>query len=149
MKEPDWDEGRPVERFPRAFRLKKQRLIRPLFDRRRRDVRTVARGCIRLLYRIVPREEGGVPVQVGFASGRGGSAVRRNRIKRVLREVYRVRQQTLIGLFSDTDRMLTLMVLYRGDVEGAATRIRSDLPRAIDALAAAASETSMIAEQPL
>ena len=149
MKEADSDESRPFERFPRAFRLKKQRLIRPLFDRRRRDVRTVARGCIRILYRIVPREGGGVPVQVGFAPGRGSTAVRRNRIKRVLREVYRVRQQALIDLFSDTDRMLTLMVLYRGDPDGDTSRIRSDLPRAIDALADAASETSMIAEQPI
>lgn len=141
-------EDRPMERLPRAFRLKRKRLIRPLFDRRRSDVRTVARGCVRLLFRTVPRDDAGVPIQVGFAAGRGGSAVRRNRIKRVLREVYRVRQQALVDLFSGTDRMLTLMVLYRGRIDGDESCIRRDLPAALRALADEANESSMSAEQP-
>lgn len=130
-----------MERLPRTFRLKKKSLIRPLFDRRRRDVRTVARGCVRLLYRIVERDECNVPIQIGFAAGRSGNAVRRNRIKRVLREVYRVRQQTLIDLFSDTGRMLTVMVLYRGRIEDDEACIRRDLPIALEALAGEAGET--------
>ena len=141
-------EGRPTERLLHARRLKKKRLIRPLFDRRRRDVRTVARGCVRILFRIVPRSETGGPVQVGFAAGRGGNAVRRNRIKRVLREVYRVRQEPLIDLFSAADQALTLMVLYRGNIDGDESCIRTDLPNALRSLMEAASESSASAEQP-
>lgn len=135
MSEASHGEDRPNQRLPVAYRLKRQRLIRPLFDRRRRDVRTVARGCIRLIFRTVPRDERDVPIQIGFVAGRGGSAVRRNRIKRVLREVYRVRQQPLIDLFSGTDRMLTLMVLYRGKIDGDEGCILGDLPDALQVLA--------------
>lgn len=142
------DNVRQTGRLPRVFRLKKQRLIRPIFDRRRRDVGTVARGCVRLLFRIVSRDESDVPVQVGFSPGRGGNAVRRNRIKRVLREVYRVRQQALVDLFSDTERMLTLMVLYRGRLDDDESCIRRDLPEALQRLVDAANETSVSAEQP-
>jgi len=124
------------QKLPRPLRLKRQRLIRPLFDRSRDDVGTLGRGSIRLLYRIVPREVTGVdvPVQVGFAPGRLTSNVRRNRIKRVLREVYRTHQDALVKSFGERPDTLTLMVLYRGPDEGAEARIRGDLPRALDAL---------------
>ncbi|GIV58792.1 MAG: ribonuclease P [Bacteroidetes bacterium] len=121
------------------MRLKRQRLIRPLFDRRRDDVGTVAGGCVRLLYRVAPPEEVGqrVPVQVGFsAGGRIRRAVTRNRIKRILREVYRVHQQGLIDLFAQREGTLTLMILFRGDPEEAPRCIPRDLPRALARLQA-------------
>lgn len=123
-------------RFPRAARLKRRRLIRPLFDRRRRDVGTVAAGCIRLLFRAVPRSETGadVPVQIGFAPGRTPSAVVRTRLRRLLREVYRVHQHDVVDLFSDRPETLTVMVLFRGRPEDAASCIPRDLPRALHRL---------------
>ncbi|MFQ5572091.1 MAG: ribonuclease P protein component [Rhodothermales bacterium] len=123
--------------FPRAYRLKRRRLIRPLFDRSRTDTGTVAVGCIRLLYRTVPREETGydVPWQIGFAPGRTPRAVQRNRIRRLLREVYRVHQHILVDLFLHRDETLTVMVLYRGRPEAASPRIMQDLPRALTRLA--------------
>ena len=152
---------KPFQGLPRAFRLKRDRLIRPLFDRRRQDVGSIPEGCVRIVYRVVPREEldADVPVQVGFASGRGPgssrrlSAVRRNRIKRVLREAYRTHQHDLLALFPG-NRALTMMILYRGPYpRGPAgkpragnaaaneppagntpsddARIRADLPRAL------------------
>ena len=131
------EDSTPFHGLPRTFRLKRQRLIRPLFDRTRSDVGTISRGSIRILYRIVPREAAGanVPIQVGFAPGRIDKATRRNRIKRILREVYRVRQRDLVDLFSHTDAALTLMILYRGPGDGAEARIRDDLPRVLDRLA--------------
>ena len=89
-----------VYRFPRATRLKRRRLIRPLFDRDRDDVGTVAVGCVRLLYRTVARAETGydTPVQVGFAPGRFRGAIARNRVRRLLREGYRVRQHVLVAI---------------------------------------------------
>lgn len=124
-------------RFPKAARLKRRRLIRPLFDRRRTDVGTVAFGCVRVLYRVVPRPETGaeVPVQVGFAPGRRRTAVERNRVKRQLREVYRAHQQALVDLFSvRPGEALTMMILFRGKPEQAAA-IGRDLPRVLGRLA--------------
>lgn len=132
------EQHEPFQGLPRSFRLKRQRLIRPLFDRSRDDVGTISRGSIRLLYRVVPRTDTGAdaPVQVGFAPGRASMAVRRNRIKRILREVYRIHQSDLVDLFFDTDRTLTLMILYRGSDADAEPRIRHDVPALLEELAA-------------
>jgi len=120
--------------LPRAARLKRTRLIRPLFDRRRSDVGTVAVGCVRLLFRSVPREvvSMDVPVQVGFAPGRRArTAVARNHIKRLLREVYRRHQYLLVDLFAHRTETLTLMILFRSDPDQADDGIPRDLPRAL------------------
>lgn len=124
--------------FPRAARLKRRRLIRPLFDRDRDDVGTVAVGCIRVLFRTVTRAETGydTPVQIGFAPGRTRTAVVRNRVRRLLREGYRVHQHFLIDRFLHRPDTLTVMVLFRGRVEAAATGIPRDLPKALEELAA-------------
>lgn len=124
--------------FPRAVRLKRRRLIRPLFDREREDVNTLAVGCIRLLYRTVVRERTGydVPAQVGFAPGRVRSAVTRNRIRRILREVYRVHHHALVDLFLHRRDAVTVMVLFRGRAEAAASCIPRDLPVALEQLVA-------------
>lgn len=120
--------------FPRAHRLKRQRLIRSLFNRRRTDVGTVAMGAVRLLYRVVPRVEVGhdVPIKVGFAPGRRvRSGVARNRIRRLLRETYRRHQHALTDCFKDTPQTLVVMVLFRGDPTQAAERLPRDLPAAM------------------
>ena len=129
--------GRPLV-FPRSARLKRRRLIRPLFDRTRDDVGTVAVGCVRLLYRAVPRAQTGfdVPVQVGFATGRVRTAVLRNRLRRLLRETYRTHQYLLVDRFSPRPETLTVMVLFRGRPEAAASCIPHDLPRALEQVAA-------------
>lgn len=148
---PNPDDGR-VRRFtfPRAHRLKRRRLIRPLFDRTRRDVGTVASGSVRIIYRVATVDEVGadVPLQIGFSAGRRArSGVVRNRIRRLLREVYRVNQHLLIDLFDDRPGVLTLMVLFRSDPETADEAVPADLPRAMERLrselTSARNETSM------
>lgn len=125
-------------RFPRAHRLKEQRLIRPLFDRRRTDVKTVAVGCVRLLYRMVRSDEmrQHVPLQIGFAPGRTATAVQRNSIKRSMREVYRVHQHILIDLLLHKEEVLTVMALFRGRPEQAQACLPRDLPEALRRVAA-------------
>lgn len=126
--------------FPRAHRLKRQRLIRPLFARDRADVRTLRVGPIAVRYRLAEPAEVGqkVPVQVAFAVSRGiGSKPARNRIRRVMREVYRVRQHGLVDLFASRPEVLTLVVLYRGRREGAEPAVRRALPEALDRVARA------------
>ena len=124
--------------FPRAYRLKRRRLIRPLFDRSRKDVHSVTAGSIRILYRVAQREEAGenVPLQIGFTSGRGvRRAVTRNAIKRRLRETYRTHQHLLTQLFAGSPtEMLTVMVVFRGDPAKAAADIPTHLPTAFQRL---------------
>ncbi|MFP4229044.1 MAG: ribonuclease P protein component [Salinivenus sp.] len=133
---PDRPDQRAPDRrytFPRSHRLKRRRLIRSLFDRRRDDVDTVAVGCVRLLFRIVDREALGadVPVQVGFAPGRRAKpGVERTRVRRLLREAYRVHQHTLSDLFGGRPDALIVMILFRGD-PARPEAIWDDLPRAL------------------
>lgn len=99
---------------------------------------TVAVGCVRLLFRTASYEEVGkdVPLQIGFAPGRRArKAVERNRIKRILREVYRVHQHSLVDLFSQRKDLLLVMVLFRGAPEAASTCIPHDFPRALQQVA--------------
>ena len=124
--------------FPPSYRLKRRRLIRSLFDRSRGDVQTVVTGCVRLLYRVVEREVLGhdVPLQVGFAPGpRAESGVERNRIRRLLREVYRVHQYPLVDPFACCPNALIVMILFRGAPDQANECIEHDLPRAMQQVA--------------
>jgi ribonuclease P protein component len=124
--------------LPDAQRLKRQRLIRPLFDRDRDDVGAVARGAIRIVYRILARTEAGVsvPLQVGFAPGRRARThVERNRIKRLLREVYRHHRHALDDLLSaHPEQVLVMMILFRGEPSAAGEAIPIDLPAAFQVL---------------
>jgi ribonuclease P protein component len=102
-------------------------------------VQTVAVGCVRLLYRVVDRSALGhdVPLQVGFAPGsRVDSGVERNRVRRLLREVYRVHQYTLVDPFLCRPDALIVMILFRGAPEQADACIERDLPRAMRRVAA-------------
>jgi ribonuclease P protein component len=124
--------------FPRTHRLKRKRLIQSLFDRRRNDVHSVAAGCVRLLFRTAtPEDVGhGVPLQIGFSPGRRvPSGVPRTRVRRLLREVYRVHQHLLVDLFVQRPDVLLVMVLFRSAPDQA-SRISRDLPRAMKQLAA-------------
>lgn len=124
----------PSYRFPRAFSLKRKRLIRPLFDRARGDVGRVTEGVVQIRYRSVPRDETGhdVPVQIGFAPGRRArTKVGRNRLRRLMREVYRVHQHELVRLFDERGDTLTAFVLFRGREATAAEDLRRDLPEAL------------------
>ncbi|MEL7360634.1 MAG: ribonuclease P protein component [Bacteroidota bacterium] len=128
------DRAHPRHRWPRAFRLKRRRLIRPLFDRRRPDVHRVTAGSIAVLYRLATEQEVGqhVPIQVGFAPGRRARTnAGRTRLRRLLRETFRVHQHPLVDLFSDRPETFTAMVLFRGQEATASQQIRRDLPRAI------------------
>lgn len=123
-------------RFPRSYRLKRRGLIQPLFDRKESSTLTISSGSIRVLYRVVSEEDVGrnVPLQVGFAVGRStGNAVVRNRVKRIMREVYRGSQFSLIDLFSKKPEVLTLMVVFRGDANDEEA-LRADLFQAFHQL---------------
>ena len=128
----------PSFRLPRSHRLKRRRLIQPLFNRQEEGVHSLVSGSIRIQYRFVTRVATGgeAPLQVGFAVGKSsGNAVARNRLKRIMREVYRMNQHVLVDLFSERTDVLTMMIVFRGnpaaekalreDLEGALRRLTS------------------------
>jgi len=109
---------------------------RDSFGRLFREGSAVRRGPILVRYR--PVERGAVPVVVGFVTGRKlGSAVRRNRARRRMREAYRLerarfesRVPELIGV--------ELLVIWGGTPEGAwrtpFEELRNTLASALDAV---------------
>ena len=122
------------QRYPRAARLKRRRLIRPLFDRAAKDVGRLTEGTVHLRYRIVPRDATGIDasVQIGFAPGRQArTKVGRNRLRRLMREGYRRHQHDLVALFEARGDTLTAFVLFRGNEAAAADDLRRDLPEAL------------------
>ncbi|MCY3594967.1 MAG: ribonuclease P protein component [Bacteroidetes bacterium] len=122
------------QRFPRSMRLKRRRLIAPLFERSASDTKSLVAGSIRILYRFVPRSTTGAdaPIQVGFAPGRCRNAVQRNRIRRQMRETWR-RNQNLIGFEAfPAAQTLTLMVLRRSSDRN--QRLSQDLLQAMHLL---------------
>ncbi len=121
--------------FPRSRRLKRRRLIRPLFGRGTSQRATA--GTVVVLHRLVPREATGrdVGLQVGFAPGRRSTNAVRTRVRRLLRETFRQHQGRLLARMAGRADCLTLMVLYRGREGTASADIRRDLPRALDRLA--------------
>lgn len=134
------DRAHPRHRWPRAFRLKRRRLIRPLFDRSHPDVHRVTAGSIAVLYRLATEREVGrrVPIQVGFAPGRRARTnAGRTRLRRLLRETFRVHQHPLVDLFSGRPETFTAMVLFRGQEATASQQIQRDLPRALNRVVSA------------
>jgi len=124
--------------FPRARRLKRRRLIRPLFQRNAPDVGRVRMGAVRVLYRIVSRAETGLdtPVQVGFAPGRTRTAVERNQLRRAMRETFRTHQEPLLRQLADRPtETLTLFILSQSRDASSMDALRRDLPRALAKLA--------------
>ena len=145
---PQAGEDRPPlgERFPRAFRLKRRRLIRPLFARGRSDVLEVSAGVVKAIYRLAPSGEVGaqVPYQVGFAPGRRARTnAGRTQLRRLMREAFRVHQQPLVDLLTHranaergqpSPKVLTVMLLFRGREATASADLRRDVPRVIGRL---------------
>ena len=119
--------------FPRSRRLKRRRLLRPLFDRARPDVGRVRVGPVVLLTRVAARDETGcdTPVQVCFAPGRVVRGVGRVRLRRVMRETFRLHQQPLLDALAGRPDALTLVVLYRGAAATAEADVVRCLPEAL------------------
>ncbi len=124
---------------PRSSRLKRRRLIRPLFDRDRPDVHSHFSGCLRAAYRFVDGNpsDPDTRLQVGFFVGRRiGGAVVRNRVRRRLREAYRRRHPELARTLSARNDLMTLAIIFRGGADTEWTSIVRDTDAIVDRLLA-------------
>jgi ribonuclease P protein component len=65
------------------------------------------------LQRINSQHNRAVPVQVGFAVGRGvKSAAKRNHVRRLMREAYRLNKSILIKVAREKQKFLNIVFLY-------------------------------------
>jgi len=111
--------------FPRSRRLKRKRLIEPLFDRSDPTSSSVRAGCVRLAYRFVPDSTFEEAYQVGVAVGKSrGHAPRRNKVKRLMREALRHHQNELEQLAERHGKCLTVMFLFQGRDESSDVILR-------------------------
>jgi ribonuclease P protein component len=120
--------------FSVAQRLKHRRLIEPLFEQGNPSSHSVRSGVVRIVYRFVDPEFVPGSFQIGVAVGRSrGSAPRRNRVKRILREAIRHDQPRLERIANREGQPLTAMVLFQGN-KASSARIRSDFEQAMQRL---------------
>jgi ribonuclease P protein component len=94
----------------KAERLKRRKIIEQLFS----EGRAVTAFPIRVQYKMI--EQLGVPLQAGFSvsSRNFKKAVDRNRIKRLLREAYRLQKNPLQEALQTKQQQLALFLIYTG-----------------------------------
>jgi len=95
----------------KAERLKRRKIIEQLFS----EGRAVTAFPIRLQYKLIEQPET-APLQAGFsASSRNFKrAVDRNRIKRLMREAYRLQKAPLEQALQTKQQQLALFLIYTG-----------------------------------
>ena len=117
-------------RFPRAERLKSRTSIGLLFSR---SSKSVAESGLRLIWcpSTEPLERG-AQVLVAAPKKRFKRAVVRNRIKRLLREAWRMERGSLTEEWVASNSPKLIGLVYTGDSEPSLTVIRSTLRVLLD-----------------
>ena len=98
--------------FPKSEKLKSLKLFEKLFE----DGNSLSKFPFKLLWiKVIPSAE--FPVKVGFAvsSRKIKLAVKRNRMKRLMRESYRLNKQALIDCCIKKEMGLAMVFLFNGN----------------------------------
>ena len=97
--------------FGRAEKLKSRKVVEELFARGK----SLSLFPIRISYKFLPLPaDGQVVLQVGVSASKRNfkRAVDRNRIKRLLREAYRLQKQELIGALKEQGKIGYVFFIY-------------------------------------
>ena len=95
--------------FPKKSRLKSRKKLQQLFT----GGQKVVAGPIKVMF-LVEDSEPVLKCGVGLSGRYFKKAVDRNRIKRLLREAYRLQQHSIQQFCLDKDKALLLFILYTG-----------------------------------
>lgn len=96
--------------FPKEERLKSRKKLQELFSSGKR----IHSGSLKLLYIKEPVGGGFIKCGVGVSGRNFKKAVDRNRIKRLLREAYRLQQQPLKEYVFQQSTNLSVFLLFTG-----------------------------------
>jgi len=96
----------------RSERLKSRKTIAALFA----SGQGVSVGQVRALSLLAPHPEGGVQVGFSAPARQFRQAVQRNRVKRLMREAWRLQQEPLRAHFEGGSERLNIFLIYRGGV---------------------------------
>ncbi|MEO6330638.1 MAG: ribonuclease P protein component [Ginsengibacter sp.] len=96
----------------KSERLKSRKLIEQLF----REGKSFSNHPFKILYLVA--ESGYAPLQSGFAVSKKNfkKAVDRNRIKRLIKEAYRLQKKALTGKLHHQKKFMTVFFIYTGNV---------------------------------
>lgn len=96
--------------LPKAKRIKKRDDIKLLFTKGKR----IQKHPIQLVYANRESEEAGIKIGVSVPKRKFKKAVDRNRIKRLMREAYRINQGLITNYNTTNNKCLLLMFVYIG-----------------------------------
>ncbi len=100
----------PTHIFPKSQRLKSRKKLQQVFA----EGKSVRTKDLRLVYLVEKKEIPDVKCGVGLTTRNFKHAVDRNRIKRLLREAYRLQQHDLKTQVANHPIVLSLFLLYTG-----------------------------------
>jgi ribonuclease P protein component len=99
--------------FNKAERLCSKILINNLFSK---GNRVITQFPFRVLWQFIPNKSEQFPAQVMFSVGKRNfpKAVHRNRIKRQMRELYRIRKHLLYLLLEQKQKSIIVSITFQG-----------------------------------
>lgn len=102
----------PVKTFQRAERLKSRKVIEQMF----KQGQSFAHYPLRLVWLVMEERQSDFPAQFALTvpKKKFKKAVQRNRIRRLVREAYRLNKHRLYQTLPVSERQVALLVIYTG-----------------------------------